>query len=559
MPHQGRVQVRDPNAGISTITPQARPIDAFRAPALQRPDTNSELLGLAQGLSSLVPALQQYTTQVQQRDDDAAEAENEAAAEEGEALFRRNRVQYAEAVRRGVIPAGANPHLVRQYRISELRNRTMVWGQELQERWASSGVRDSDDPQDYLNFIDENSQALLGEIGEEYNPSEINDGLGPEYDRIINVLQSQHTAYRVNANEARAEQAVANLMTGIIGSYANTAVNPRSDPGRVLRLELGTSLSLEARELIGTGIGGPVVNRIVIDTLIAQAEASGRTDILDVAGEVRTGTGWLDGIREHQSRLNAARTRIVNNNRATENYNFTRLTREQEAAGDRIIGSTMVSALESNGDPNDPLFKEAQGLVAGLVAQGRLDPEVLNSMNAFQRSIANDSVRINEDPRDIADLSVQIDETNPERANAIILGAAAEGRISASTVRSLLGQVRTKRSAPGVFDSRLYRDFETGIYGIILARSGPDPFGSERSRGLAVRAKHYLALLTREWLSEDPTRSTNVEDNVEFHRFLGTTFNDIIDSPIFQVDERTQEAIGEVNRLFPTVPGGLLT
>ena len=554
MPHRQRGQVRDPNAGISVITPQASPVDTFQPGAAQRPNPNSGLAGLAQGLSSLVPGLEgltQLRRGEQQLEDEAA---NEEAAAEGRALFNQNRVELARAVREGTIPAGANPHLQYAYRVAELKARGMQFGQELGQAWTQSEARNSNDPEAFQDFIRQQTEALYESLGDDYSASELNDGLDPEYQRALSVLQSQHTAYRINANEQRALSSAGALVGSIVQGFAAQPVDPTSDEGGRIRGLASTVISEEATNLIRTGIGGRVVNRVLVDSLISQAEALGRTDILGLADNIRTGSGVISGIPEHLSRLQAARQRIEQRQRATESYERSRVDRERSEAGDRIIGASMSRALETGGDPNDPAFREAQTIVAQLVEEGTLAPSVLTGMNAFQRRLNSDTTSITEDPEDIVALYDQLGRTDTNNGMALILGLAEQERLTPSGVRSAIAYLEGRREASGLFDSDIYREATSAIRGVVVTPTYQNPSGTQRQRVRANNAARDLDGRIIRWASENPELATDVSRGGAFYQFLGTAQGDILNDPRYDIgqDARvTNQSFAE-----PVVVGG---
>ena len=540
MPHQGRPQVQDPNSGTSVITPQARPVDAFIVPNLQRPSTNTELFGLAEGLSALVPSLQNFANfrrETQQEEDQAAD---EAASEEGEALFRRTRVAYADAVRRGVIPAGANPYLGRAYRVAELKSRGMSWGQELQQAWVNSPARNSDNPEDYQAFIQEHTQAIHNEFQGVYSASELNDGFAPEYDRVLSVLQSQHTAHRINDNEQRALTSAGTLVANVVNAFAAQPVDPDSEQAGGIRTATAAAISQNAVSLIETGIGGRVVNRLVVDALIAQAESLGRTDILDLADEIRTGSGVLSGIPEHLSNLQAARTRIEEQGRADENHAYTRVQRETKAAGDRIIGRT-VSFLIENGGARDEEFTEALSIMSQLVAEGSLSPSVLSSMNNFQRQLAEAEVVLTEDPEDIVIFSEQLRDPNIDDGYERILGWAAAGRLTPGGTRSLIAHYERHREFAPIFNSAVYRETANAVEGIVRQADQFNIFGTARRQALIPEALNFFGGRVATWARENPELARDTSPGSPFNVALLGFFAEIVDHPLYRVGDEARE------------------
>ena len=555
MPHRPRLQVRDPNRGPATITPQARPVDTFEAPRIRRSDPNTLLAGLAEGLSTIAPQVQRFAQENQRRSaaltqevSEAAEAEAEAAREEGAALYRRTRVAAADAVRRGLLPAGENPFLHEGYRRAELRTAGMVSGQTLQTSWAQSDVRNSDDPQDYQDFVTEFTQEALAQFGPEYTESDILAGFIPEYDRALNVVQQQHTAFRVQANEQRAIQASGTLMTTLLGAHIQQPVDTDSPEAARIRTTTAASLGEVGRELIGTGIPGREVNRLIADSLISQAETTGRLDLLDIAGSIRTGSGVLSGIPELSSRFQAARVRIENLNRSREEYARNAVERQRVEYTDRLQGRAVTEIFESGGEPTEA-FIGMRNLALRLAREPGGDPDLPVKLNRIQKLLAREEVAVNEDAVDVALLQSQLADPNTTNGWDIIIDATLQGRLTSGTVRSL-GQFyarRTSGSNRSVFGSTVYTSNERDMVRIIQGGDQFNRFGTARRQILATQARSMLGGIMSRLIAENPDLAADTAPGSEFELAVTREVGQLIQNPIFNIGERALEAGDELS------------
>lgn len=125
-----RVQVNDLRQ--AALNPQARPVDAFVAPLVQQP--SKDWRDLAQALSSVQPKLEAYGTKVMKE-------EIEQAQLEAQRDRLKNQMAYAEAVKAGVVPAGANPWYVRAYKEldGELAGQQEYFN-SVTQAWEQSGL-----------------------------------------------------------------------------------------------------------------------------------------------------------------------------------------------------------------------------------------------------------------------------------------------------------------------------------------------------------------------------------------------------------------------------------
>ena len=578
MPHRRpRLQVRDPNRGPAVITPQAGPVDTFEAPAItpptppefqalpdapepiRPPNPNTALSGLAQGLSTLVPVVEQYSrryqSSVQARNIAVQEAEveqSEARVEAGAALYRRTRVSAADAVRRGILPAGDNPFLLEGYRRAELRTAGMVAGQTLQTSWASSDVRNSDDPEDYQDFITEFTQNVLAQFGPEYTESDILSGFIPEYDRALNVVQQQHTAHRVQANEQRAIQASGSLMTTLLGAHAQQPIDPDSPEAARARITTAASLSQVAAEVRGTGIHGRRLNQLLTQSIVSQAEALNRVDLLNVANDIRTGTGVLSGIPEHAATLQAARVRIENLERSRETYERGRLEREREELSDRLLGRYYTEVFATGGEPTEAaLGMRDMALRLGQGEGG--DPELPVRMNRLQQLLARQEVAVNEDPVDVALLQSQLADPTTRNGYDLLIDATLQGRINGATSRSL-GQFyasRTSAANRSVFASTVYQQNEREVVRVV---SGADrfSFGSTAGQIRAGQARSIYGGRISRLLEERPELATSTEPGSEFELEALRILHEVLADPAFRV--RPQDLPGFVPPELPPAP-----
>lgn len=182
-----------PSSATVLLQPQATPVDTFMAP----PRSNG-LQDLADALATVDPGLQEFMAERgrEQKDTDTKRAD---------ALFiEANQVGFAEATRRGLIPAHASPTLVKRYKQltgDAIGRRLRAGWASVYDQWADKGTADE---KALDNLRDDYIREHIGTDDEEVLAAAL-----PHVRELAADAEDTHTRYR--SAQFRQETIRANL------------------------------------------------------------------------------------------------------------------------------------------------------------------------------------------------------------------------------------------------------------------------------------------------------------------------------------------------------------
>lgn len=528
-----RVQVRDPNAGGIAIRPQARVVDNFRLSEAQAPVGKSGFAELAGALKDINPSIQGFLKEQKTEIDDASVAE-------GVKLFNENKKGFAEAVRSGIIPAGANPHLQRGYRLSELKLKGHDYSTRLQTAWASSEARNQNDPDVYQKFVQDFTASYTKENLSEFDPTEVLSAFQPSVDRTQSVLQSQHTAYRIAENERIAIDNVGKLTMANLDALAAQGIDHKSTAGKTAIANTGAALSEDARELVSQGISGKKANEMLLSSTISLAVSRNDAGLLAVLDHVKTGTGTLSQTADARKAITAARTAISAEKRARENHAHIQRGRQAKKLGDQLTGQAMIELLQSGGATTD-IYTKSMALILKMSQTGDMDPQVAKDLMAMRATYLNEAANVRETPEDIASLYNNLDNaTDGQNGYAMIARAAAEKRISASTVAAASKHYSRNKKYAMVFNSDEYKQTETELNKLVTATGKLNFTPKPDQLARAFRAKRLMRTMIAEWAENNPK---DAKSPTKRYEKMTEVFEMISRNPQFKVD-------GPVSKVF---------
>lgn len=285
-----RNPVQDLKVAVA-VQPQATPQDVYIRPGVSdigAPPKTNPMTQLGQALGTTAKALDPIVSQF-------AMEEGEAAAAQNIADFNKNKEQWKTAVRNGTVPLGANPHAARavhRLMLNELSDDFTSSVNLAFNGEAGAQARASNDPQVMRKFLDDQAadfyQANMRNGDKEiYNGLDINEVWLKNIDRTNGQLMNAHSRFRVQETERELmDVAGASMSKAIDGELAGvTASTPYEE--RAARLKAAATRMTDAvynpdRGLIQAGVNPKAAGDLMVDTVIARANASGDRSVLEV-------------------------------------------------------------------------------------------------------------------------------------------------------------------------------------------------------------------------------------------------------------------------------------
>lgn len=530
-----RAQTRDPNAGGIAIRPQARVVDNFRLSTAQAPSEPSQFAQLAGALKEINPVINDYLLKEKKEDDDEAVAE-------GVKLFNENKKGFAEAVQSGVIPAGANPHLQRGYRLSELKLKGHDYSTRLQTAWAGSEARNQNDPDVYQKFVQDFTASYSKEHLSEFDPTEVLQAFQPSVERTQSVLQSQHTAYRIGENERIAMENVGMLTQANLEALGQQGLDHSSPAGKDAIIQTGAALTQHARELMTQGISGKKASVQILKSTIATAIERNDAGMLDVLNHVKTGTGVLSKTADARKAIAAAKTAINAEHRARENFAHTERERKAKKYGDQLVGTAM-GALLKDPDPANPAFKQALDLAIKLSRLGLMPSSVVSNLLALRTAVFNEDGKVRERPESVANLYNTLSGLDAEGdGHAVILQAAFDREITAGTAAAATKFWQSSKKHAGIFNTDEFKETSKRLREVITATGRFDLTANKDQLFRAHKAEVMLRSTMAEWADEHPKLAKSPIARLEQTTHL---FEKISKNPAFSVQEAAVKVLDE--------------
>lgn len=268
-----RPQVREVSAP-ERIQGMASPVSTYVRPA---DPVRSPLHELAEGLSAFDSGLGAYMDKRRAENDEADKAR--AIAD----FHRNNQEAYAEAVRSGKIPPTASKAYVEWYK----KQQGNLAGLKLSDKFAIDYQqwegRDSDDPNAFGQFV---SGWMTQNVGDEQDP-QVLEGLAPHLDRIATGGYDTFNQDRANALRSKAQATSGAIMTDTLmrGAEEGRAEGSLDYDG------LWSGLMAQREEAISKGERGEDFDKLMVDSIILQAQESASTDMLKLLDRTLPGAG----------------------------------------------------------------------------------------------------------------------------------------------------------------------------------------------------------------------------------------------------------------------------
>ena len=424
-----RPQIREVS-GPERIQGIASPVSTYVRPA---DPARSPLHELAEGLASFDSGLRTFLDSRKQETEEADKAR--AIAD----FHRNNQTSFAEAVRTGKIPPTASKSYVEWYK----RQQGHLAGLKLADKFAIDYQqwegRNGDDPNAFGQFV---TGWTAANIGDEQDPN-ILEGLVPHIDKIVDGGYDAFSQDRANSLRSKAQATQGAIVTD---SLIRSAEAGRVE-GSVDYDGLWSGLMTQRDEAISKGERGEDFDKLMVDSIILQAEESGDSDMLKLLDKVTPGSelpmGRNPEVREKRMR---ALDRI-SNKQASMATDQAQLREKQEKQRHEQLLSEAVLKLSSGEDVPEETITELS----------RRDGEIRYKLAKYKKEYGDlDTV---EDPQALMHLYEEIDGG---AGKAFVLQMREKGVIKdPATFLKAIDRVDSIRKATGdggVLTSPTYRD-----------------------------------------------------------------------------------------------------
>ncbi|MCG7628394.1 hypothetical protein MHM88_11300 [Epibacterium sp. MM17-32] len=207
------------------------------------------------------------------------------------------------------------------------------------------------------------------------------------------------------------------------GANGNTADSNGTSLSAYYRKFAGSAaadMQLQADEAIANGVSPKTVNETLVDSLVAQAKATGNKAILDAVGEISTGNGILGNISWVKEKITETKEEIDDELWETEQREK---TREDQQRAERRRDLTATGFREIMEDPfadHRPLIEEAIALGEGELA--RTMHNLQEQLQGEERQVHTDHLAYTLLRKDIFD-GIPKDEASQRIVEGVVNGA----------------------------------------------------------------------------------------------------------------------------------------
>lgn len=507
-----RPQVREVS-GPERIQGIASPVSTYVRPA---DPARSPLHELAEGLASFDSGLRTF---LDSRKQETAEADKARAITD---FHRNNQKGYADAVREGLIPPTASKSYVEWYK----RQTGHLAGLKLSDKFSIDYQqwegRDSEDPAAFGQFV---SGWMSQNVGQEQDPNVL-EGLAPHLDRIATGGYDTFNQERAASLRSKAQSTSGAIMTD---SLVRGAEAGRVE-GSVDYDGLWSGLLAQREEAISKGERGEDFDKLMVDSIILQAEESGDSDMLKLLDKVTPGSelpmGRNPEVREKRMR---ALDRI-GNKQASMATDQAQLREKQEKQRHEQLLSEAVLKLSNGEDVPEETITELS----------RRDGEIRYKLAKYKKEYGDlDTV---EDPQDLMHLYEEIDGGAGRK---FVLDMREKGviRDPATFLKAMdrVDAVKKATQGGGIFTSPTYKDTAR----FITNETGYGDLSIDGLKGLStegMEALYDFRNMLLEWDLKNPDSSLLEKEKAakEAGELIRSRFRKVTDPKLIEDGIRAQ-------------------
>lgn len=523
-----RVQVQDPTSS-RRVAPSVRPVDSFVRSFREQPSRGpSGLAQLAGSLQGLAPALQKFAV----RQDAAAQEEGTRQAQ---ADRLKNKSNFADATRKGLIPPGVNPYYVQEYKRmdGELDAQGRYQGY-LADKWQKSGLAEADFPTEaaasdaFMQFVEDTRGEFLGDGP--LDPAYA-EGFNKRRSGIESSAASHHVSARLKRNTEKFE--------------ANTSLLI----GEQLDAGLGDEATGEAIAAIGRrqraefGVSNATFNELVIDQVVASAvndavegDYNAAMLALDALDVIPTSEGnFLGKSGRAKEARNAAAIKITQIQQTAEGYAWSKTSRTwaledrpatvaarkfqaesrdhtrkawtdaeaDDRESDVVDNAYMDTMMEIVANPEQD-FSDTWARLSSKPYTAKLVPALQAALSA--RVTAGE--RVHEDEGQIAQLKLDImrGEATPKTVVDMVANRTLSYAHSVDILEDWSRKDRAEAAMRGQ-NADVRRIADRGRAGLSKAITGSDEYSSPATSTLAFQAQLEYDDLFADFLTRNPNAS----------------------------------------------------
>jgi hypothetical protein len=475
----------------------ARVLDTYAAPGAR---TFGPTIGgnawqdLAAGLADFNPALNRFLKQ----EHDIKASEDEAA---GAQLQQEQRVTLKEAVRKGVIPEGANPYLKLGYLKSELRQKGNEFQTFLLQQWQEDGAIQDAEADAIPDWAGKKTADWMKTNLAGYAPELVQQVFDPAAQSGQNRLMQYHIgeSFKRTSEKARSalEQEVSSLFPVIeLGNPIELAsalaaqghdLGNFQDEAELRRGYLVHSIQTLVDDAVANGMSGSDANLIAAEAVAVQARAMRDLSVLNVLDDVRTNSGPLSGITKVRQLREAAEDNIASLNQRDAHFAVFMREQQQKQQVDNLMRGAWSSLVQDHTADIDE----------ALMALSQVDPGAASSLLAAQSSMIQARTRVITDHRTAATMRAMVHEGSASMRDIVsLVGVAYDSDFASSLMDDL---DRAQRYSADLADEEIQgmsRDLERLVSGGDPIAGGLDPALAE----LGVQAKNRFNSDLLDWV-----------------------------------------------------------
>ena len=304
----------------------ARVLDVFYRPQTKPVDQTLSLL--SESLERFNPNLEKYI----QKKEEVTEKVDTAKAQ---ADYNKNRTDFKNLIEKGEIPEGASPYYVNAYINAELREKARQFNDELYAEYQNSNVKNSLDPNAFAKFYTQYAQQWSNTNGLNlYDNVAIAEGFIPYADASRSNLESQHVQGRITTIEDNNKKLLDTETKNIIedsfefedeqidGVLEGYDIDNIVDEDK-RHLYVALKIKDISDKLSANGMKNKTINKVVVDSIVAEAIERGDEDLLEILNNVVTDEAsgsFLGGTTYAQEQIESATSKILGKREDTERY-----------------------------------------------------------------------------------------------------------------------------------------------------------------------------------------------------------------------------------------------
>ena len=330
---------------IGTVGPTASPVDTYVRPAVQR--------GEFQALADTLTKIKAKADPILARQEKRA-AERELA--QGQQLYNETRINIGEAVKNGVIDAGASPYVRKGYRIAQMGAMSARYTQELENALSSGNLHQNGDPAAIDKFVGNFQQKFMEANGlNGFSKAEVADYFGnaatKSNEAFRGAWQTKHIGWQKEQAFKAFETQVIEVTTALYSADMSQAERSAADA------QLAVWLQDQAAGHAINGLKTSTIQDTIVTALGIVAEDMGDMGVLEVFKKTKLGTAAMGSslavikaVEDIEDRVaRAAATRITAEDKA------------HDAKVDEIIGTESMTILQgiTDGTITDETFNAA--------------------------------------------------------------------------------------------------------------------------------------------------------------------------------------------------------